>query len=57
MAEYAPHLVSIDEDEEICGWIEIRPLVLPMYAYVLDHAIIVEQNEMEKRKYFDNKKW
>ena len=31
-------------------------LVLPAYADILDRAIIVEQDEMEKRMYFDNKR-
>ena len=63
LAEYAQHLVAIDkmratrfEDrlrQEIK--IMIRPLVLPTYADVLDHAIIMEQDKMEKSKYFDNK--
>ena len=35
----------------------IHPLVLPKYVDVLDCAIIVEQDEMEKRKSFDNKRW
>ncbi|GFS42030.1 hypothetical protein Acr_00g0077810 [Actinidia rufa] len=34
----------------------IRPLVLPTYADVLDKAIIVEQDETERKKYFDNKR-
>ena len=64
LAEYAPHLVSTDEmrarrfEDGLRYEIKrvIRPLVLPTYADVLDRAIIVEQDEMEKRKYFDNKK-
>ncbi|XP_057480443.1 uncharacterized protein LOC130767567 [Actinidia eriantha] len=34
----------------------IRPLVLPTYADVLDRAIIVEQDEIERNKYFDSKR-
>ncbi|GFZ04224.1 hypothetical protein Acr_16g0008480 [Actinidia rufa] len=34
----------------------IRPLVLPTYAEVLDRAIIVEQDEIERNKYFDSKR-
>ncbi|GFZ17645.1 hypothetical protein Acr_26g0009150 [Actinidia rufa] len=64
LAEYAPHLVATDEmrarrfEDGLRYEIKrvIRPLVLPTYADVLDCAIIVEQDEMEKRKYFDSKK-
>ncbi|GFZ15864.1 hypothetical protein Acr_25g0002730 [Actinidia rufa] len=64
LAEYAPHLVATDEmrarrfEDGLRYEIKrvIRPLVLPTYADVLDRAIIVEQDEMEKRKYFDSKK-
>ncbi|GFY95312.1 hypothetical protein Acr_10g0006970 [Actinidia rufa] len=64
LAEYAPHLVTTDEmrarrfEDGLRYEIKrvIRPLVLPTYADVLDRAIIVEQDEMEKKKYFDNKK-
>ncbi|GFS41563.1 hypothetical protein Acr_00g0075120 [Actinidia rufa] len=64
LAEYAPHLVATDEmrarrfEDGLRYEIRrvIQPLVLPTYADVLDHAIIVEQDEMEKRKYFDSKK-
>ncbi|GFY87468.1 hypothetical protein Acr_05g0011070 [Actinidia rufa] len=64
LAEYAPHLVATDEmrarrfEDGLRYEIKrvIRPLVLPTYADVLDRAIIVEQDEMEKKKYFDNKK-
>ncbi|GFS41489.1 hypothetical protein Acr_00g0074640 [Actinidia rufa] len=60
LAEYAPHLVATDEmrarrfEDGLRYEIKrvIRPLVLPTYADVLDRAIIVEQDEMEKRKYF-----
>ena len=63
LVEDAPHLVSIDEmrvrrfEDGFRYEIKrvIRSLVLPTYANVLDRAIIVEKNEMEK-KYFDNKK-
>ncbi|XP_057497360.1 uncharacterized protein LOC130782078 [Actinidia eriantha] len=34
----------------------IRPLVLPTYAEVLDRAIIVQQDEIERKKYFDSKR-
>ncbi|GFY85467.1 hypothetical protein Acr_04g0002050 [Actinidia rufa] len=34
----------------------IRPLVLPTYADVIDMAIIVEQDEIERKKYFDSKR-
>ncbi|GFS43559.1 hypothetical protein Acr_00g0085770 [Actinidia rufa] len=59
LAEYAPHLVATDEmrarrfEDGLRYEIKrvIRPLVLPTYADVLDHAIIVEQDEMEKRKF------
>ncbi|GFY92472.1 hypothetical protein Acr_08g0008680 [Actinidia rufa] len=33
-----------------------EPLVLPTYAEVLDRAIIVEQDEIERKKYFDSKR-
>ncbi|GFY91063.1 hypothetical protein Acr_07g0012590 [Actinidia rufa] len=64
LAEYAPHLVATDEmrarrfEDGLRYEIKrvIRPLVLPTYADVLDRTIIVEQDEMEKRKYFDSKK-
>ncbi|XP_057502725.1 uncharacterized protein LOC130786446 [Actinidia eriantha] len=64
LAEYAPHLVATDEmrarrfEDGLRYEIKrvIRPLVLPTYADVLDRAIIVEQDEIEKRKYFDSKK-
>ncbi|GFY88334.1 hypothetical protein Acr_06g0002740 [Actinidia rufa] len=64
LAEYAPHLVATDEmrarrfEDGLRYEIKrvIRPLVLPTYADVLDRAIIVGQDEMEKKKYFDNKK-
>ncbi|GFZ20838.1 hypothetical protein Acr_28g0015430 [Actinidia rufa] len=64
LAEYAPHLVATDgmrarrfEDglrHEIRR--AIRPLVLPTYADVLDRANIVEQDEIERKKYFDSKR-
>ncbi|GFZ21694.1 hypothetical protein Acr_29g0008560 [Actinidia rufa] len=64
LAEYEPHLVATDKmraqrfEDGLRYEIKrvIRPLVLPTYADVLDRAIIVDQDEMEKRKYFDNKK-
>ncbi|XP_057465698.1 uncharacterized protein LOC130755313 [Actinidia eriantha] len=64
LVEYAPHLVATDEmraqrfEDGLRYEIKrvIRPLVLPTYVDVLDRAILVEQDEMEKRKYFDNKK-
>ncbi|GFS32073.1 hypothetical protein Acr_00g0020670 [Actinidia rufa] len=64
LAEYAPHLVAIDEmrarrfKDGLRYEIKrvIWPLVLPTYADVPDRAIIVEQDKLEKRKYFDNKK-
>ena len=34
----------------------IRPLVLPTYVDVLDKAIIVEQDETKRKKYFDSKR-
>ncbi|XP_057468155.1 uncharacterized protein LOC130757418 [Actinidia eriantha] len=64
LAEYAPHLVATDEmrarrfedgpRHEIKR--AIRPLVLPTYAQVLDRAIIVEQDETERKIYFDSKR-
>ena len=62
LANYALHLVATYEmrvqifEDGLRYEIKrvIWPLVLPTYADVLDHAI--EQGEMEKRKYFDNKK-
>ncbi|GFZ10848.1 hypothetical protein Acr_22g0002460 [Actinidia rufa] len=64
LAEYAPHLVSMDQikarrfenglDYEMKR--VMRPLVLPTYADVLYRAIIVEWDKIEKRKYFDNKR-
>ncbi|GFZ16761.1 hypothetical protein Acr_26g0000310 [Actinidia rufa] len=64
LAKYAPHLVATDEmrarrfEDGLRYEIKrvIRPLVLPTYADVLDRAIIVEQDKMEKRNYFDSKK-
>ena len=64
LAKYTPHLVAINEirvrrfEDGLRYEIKrvIQPLVLPMYANVLDRAIIVERVEMEKMKYFDNKK-
>ena len=64
LVEYAPHLVATDKmrarrfEDELKYKIKrvICLLVLPTYADVLDCAIIVEQYEMEKRKYFDNKR-
>ncbi|GFS33303.1 hypothetical protein Acr_00g0027690 [Actinidia rufa] len=58
LAEYAPHLVATNEmrarrfEDGLRYEIKrvIRSLVLPTYADVLDRAIIVEQDEMEKRK-------
>ncbi|GFY99211.1 hypothetical protein Acr_13g0006120 [Actinidia rufa] len=61
LAEYAPHLVATDE-MRACRFEDglrhkikrvIRLLVLPTYAEVLDRAIIVEQDEIERKKYFD----
>ena len=60
LAEYAPHLVATYKmrtrrfENELNYEIKrvIHPLVLPTYADVLDCAIIVEHDEMEKRKYF-----
>ncbi|GFS40005.1 hypothetical protein Acr_00g0066140 [Actinidia rufa] len=64
LAEYAPHLVATDEmrarrfEDGLRHEIRraIRPLVLPTYADVLDRAIIVEKNEIERKKYFDSKR-
>ncbi|GFZ11673.1 hypothetical protein Acr_23g0000580 [Actinidia rufa] len=65
LAEYAPHLVETDEmraqrfEEGLRHEIRraiIRPLVLPTYADVLDRAIINEQDEIERKKYFNNKR-
>ncbi|GFY87310.1 hypothetical protein Acr_05g0009490 [Actinidia rufa] len=64
LAEYAPHLVATDEmrarrfEDGLRHEIKrvIRPLVLLTYAEVLDRAIIVEQDEIERKKYFDGKK-
>ncbi|GFY87586.1 hypothetical protein Acr_05g0012250 [Actinidia rufa] len=64
LAEYAPHLVAMDEmrtrrfEDGLRHEIKrvIRPLVLPTYAEVLDRAIIVEQDEIERKKYFDSKR-
>ncbi|XP_057469656.1 uncharacterized protein LOC130758731 [Actinidia eriantha] len=64
LAEYAPHLVATDEmrarrfEEGLRHEIRraIRPLVLPTYAEVLDRAIIVKQDEIERKKYFDSKR-
>ena len=33
----------------------VRPMVLPMYADVLGRAIIVEQDEEERKRYQDHK--
>ncbi|GFS36993.1 hypothetical protein Acr_00g0049100 [Actinidia rufa] len=64
LAEYAPHLVATDEmrarrfEDGLRHEIKrvIRPLVLPTYAQVLDRAIIVEQDETERKNYFDSKR-
>ncbi|GFY97147.1 hypothetical protein Acr_11g0014530 [Actinidia rufa] len=64
LAEYAPHLVATDEmrarrfEDGLRHEIKrvIRPLVLPTYTEVLDRAIIVEQDEVERKKYFDSKR-
>ncbi|GFZ12732.1 hypothetical protein Acr_23g0011170 [Actinidia rufa] len=64
LAEYAPHLVATDEmrarrfEDGLRHKIKrvIRPLVLPTYTEVLDRAIIVEQDEIERKKYFDSKR-
>ncbi|XP_057459270.1 uncharacterized protein LOC130749931, partial [Actinidia eriantha] len=64
LAEYAPHLVATDEmrarrfEDGLRHEIKraIRPLVLPTYAQVLDRAIIVEQDETERKIYFDSKR-
>ena len=64
LSEYAPHLVATDEmrarrfEDGLRYEIKraIRPLVLPTYAEVLDRAIIVEQDETERKIYFDNKR-
>ncbi|GFS43608.1 hypothetical protein Acr_00g0086060 [Actinidia rufa] len=63
-SEYAPHLVATNEmrarrfEDGLRHEIKrvIRPLVLPTYAEVLDRAIIVEQDEIERKKYFDSKR-
>ena len=63
LMEYAPHLVTMDE---MRAWQfkdglqykinrVVTPLVLPTYTEVLDRAIIVEQDE-EERKRYQNKK-
>ncbi|XP_057461073.1 uncharacterized protein LOC130751473 [Actinidia eriantha] len=64
LTEYAPYLVATDEmrarrfedglRHEIMR--AIRSLVLPTYADVLDRTIIVEQDEIERKKYFDSKR-
>ena len=64
LAEYVPHLVATNEmrvrrfEDGLKYKIKrvIRPLVFPTYEDVLDHTIIVEQDETKKRKYFDNKR-
>ncbi|XP_057495647.1 uncharacterized protein LOC130780642 [Actinidia eriantha] len=58
LLEYSPYLVATDEMrakrfEDVLRYEikrVIQPLVLPTYADVLDCTIIVEQDEMEKRK-------
>ena len=64
LAEYAPYLVAIDEmrarrfEERLRYEIKkvVSPMVLPTYAEVLDWAIIVEQDEEERKKYQDPKR-
>ncbi|GFY89249.1 hypothetical protein Acr_06g0011890 [Actinidia rufa] len=64
LAKYAPYLVATDKmrarrfEDGLRHEIKrvIRPLVLPTYAEVLDRAIIVEQDEIERKKYFDSKR-
>ncbi|GFZ02097.1 hypothetical protein Acr_15g0007060 [Actinidia rufa] len=64
LAEYAPHLVAMDEmrahrfEDGLRHEIRraIRPLVFSTYADVLDRAIIVEQDVIERKKYFDSKR-
>ena len=64
LAEYAPHVVAIDEIRarrfEVGLRYEIRratrPLILSTYTDVLDRAIILEQDETENKKYFDSER-
>ena len=64
LAKYAPHLVATDEmrvrrfEDGLKHEIRraIRPLVLSTYVDVLVRAIIVEQDETERNKYFDSKR-
>ncbi|GFS38198.1 hypothetical protein Acr_00g0056190 [Actinidia rufa] len=64
LAVYAPHLVATDEmraqrfEEGLRYEIKrvVRPMVLPMYAEVLDRAIIVEQDEEDRKRYQDHKR-
>ncbi|GFY85279.1 hypothetical protein Acr_04g0000170 [Actinidia rufa] len=57
LVEYAPHLVATDEirarrfEEGLRYKIKrvVRPMVLPTYTEVLDRAIIVEQDEDERK--------
>ncbi|GFY87338.1 hypothetical protein Acr_05g0009770 [Actinidia rufa] len=64
LAEYAPYLVVTDEmrvqrfEDGLRHDIRraIRPLVLLTYTDVLDRAIIVEHDEIERKKYFDSKR-
>ena len=62
--EYALYLVAIDEmrtrriEDGLRHEIRkaIRPLVLVTYADVLDRATIVEQDGIERKKYFNIKR-
>ncbi|GFZ06724.1 hypothetical protein Acr_18g0008940 [Actinidia rufa] len=64
LSEYVPYLVATNKmrarifEDGLRHEIKkvIRPLVLPTYTDVLDRAIMVEQDEMEKRKYYASKR-
>ncbi|GFY85500.1 hypothetical protein Acr_04g0002380 [Actinidia rufa] len=62
LAECAPHLVATDEmraqlfEEGLRYEIKrvVRPMVLPTYAEILDRAIIVEQDEEDRKSHCFN---
>ncbi|KAG5561843.1 hypothetical protein RHGRI_004773 [Rhododendron griersonianum] len=64
LAEYAPHMVATENrkarkfEDGLKPEIQkvVRPMRLPTYAEVVDRALLVEQENEESKRFFENRK-
>ncbi|KAF7143569.1 hypothetical protein RHSIM_Rhsim05G0059200 [Rhododendron simsii] len=64
LVEYAPHMVATENqkarkfEDGLKPEIRkvVRPMRLPTYADVVDHALLVEQENEESKRFFENRK-